>query len=158
MKKRRSTKKVASFALRMAIRGVGAFFYVFGLTLFIPLLLFIQFPNYILTLRFLITLITAITFVSLGFFIVNLGTSSVNKTLFRLSLATLIPVAIATIVSFYSVDAFFATVQLLAPDFEVIRPLVDTYIETTVPRIGFMAYAYVIIGLGMLYASYKVKK
>ncbi|MBD3318475.1 hypothetical protein GF342_01045 [Candidatus Woesearchaeota archaeon] len=149
---------VAQFLFRFALGAVASFFYTLGLTMVIPLFFLVIFPYRDLGIGFVITVLMSVAFVSFAFFIWYGYTRSLKKTLYHLSLATLIPSVIAIILNFYSAEVFFATIQASAAEFETVRPLLESYLEQKVPKITTIIVGYFVIGLGLFVTSFSMKK
>jgi len=151
-------KKTTSWLSATIVNSAASFLYAIGLTLGIPLFLFIVFSPTEITGRFVASAIFAGLVIISAVAILYAWTGSLRETLLRMSYFTLIPAGIAIVLNFYSLEVFYATAETLIADFEIVEPLINSYIEQRVPKLTPLIIGYVVIGITLLITALKMKK
>jgi hypothetical protein len=145
-------KKVKYFVLFEAVRSIARIFYIAGLTALIPLVPLLLSPHELFGAKYAFGIALGLIF--LGFLIVYWFTDSKKVALSALGWMTLVPGMLAVIFSFMGTRRM---ANFLA-GFGKASPLLEGWVETYVPKAWLLAGVYIIIGVGLIYWSEKVRK
>jgi len=145
-------KKVKEFAVLTVIKAIAQLCYFAGLTALIPLLPIFLSPTKLIEINYV--LYGAVALILVGFFIVYFFAGS-KQTAFRtLGYTTLVPGLIAVFTAYTGPRRMVKFMEL----FGDITPVVKFWIETHVPQTWLLAGIYIILGSGLVWISYQVKK
>lgn len=151
-------KRIKRWIKNWAVNWVASLLYIIGLSLVIPLWTLVFSPFRVFNLRVVSTVILAGSLVLAAFTLLKGFYGSRSRAYWHLSLATMVPVVLAIIVSLFPVDYFFGVVGAFVSDASAVRPLVDLYLEAHVPRVRSVLIAYAVVGAALLYKSRQSKK
>lgn len=144
-------KKVASLVIFELVRTIAQVFYFAGLTALIPLMPLLLSPQQLVGAKYAFGF--AFGFILAGFFFVYWFSDS-KKVAFRsLGLMTLIPGLFAVIFSFMGPRRMANFLRI----FGEASPVLESWIESYVPKAWLLAGIYIILGVFLVWVSEKVR-
>ncbi len=141
-------KKKDSVVGGVIVSIVSHIIYILGLSLIIPMLFLYFFPQRLWT---AVSYAKPILYVSVGLVILSMlvlymYNKSIGKTFFSLGLATFVPGSVALLFSVYNKEIIFSYIKKYVVSFELIEPLIDTYLAHALPTVWIVTIVYLIIG------------
>jgi hypothetical protein len=144
-------KRVAGLIIFEIIKIIAQVFYFAGLTALIPLVPLLLSPQQLIGARYAFGV--AFGFIFVGFLVVYWFSAS-KKIAFRsLGLMTLIPGLLAVLFSYIGPRRMAIVLRW----FGEASPLLETWIESYVPKAWLLAGIYIILGTALVWLSEKVK-
>src|SRR3989338_6151020 len=138
------------------VRPVLAIMYTAGLGLLIPYLLVLGLPAEVegRVPSFSLPLLGgAIALIAIAVFATFLLRDSYRQAVRSIALYSFIPGALAGVVFFYGRDTVMRSVAQYGSEVEA---FVSLYLDSKIPQIGYLAAAYVLVGIALLWLSRKV--
>lgn len=151
-KKERIPRKGAEGVLvGLIVRALAGLFYVAGLTVVIPLALFlISPPPDIVAMAYLTAYFTAaVVVVLVSVIIIFWWKKSFGKTLKTLGVMTLIPGIIALLFTMYGKEVVLNWFSSRVPNFIHVEPILMRYVDIAVPKLGWLTFVYIVLGVGL---------
>ncbi len=147
-------KQVSEFVGFQVVAGIAKFFYFAGLTALIPLVPLLFSPQELVEAKFAFGI--ALGSILLGFICIYLFSGKRYIAYRTLGLFTLIPGLLAIIFGFLGprrVAELYRTIEVPFVD-----PLIEKWLQQSVPNAWLLAGIYIIVGVGFIWLSLKVKK
>lgn len=160
-KARELTKKASRF---LFLYFLAKIFYIAGLTGIIPFIVFVTFPSEVknYTGLSLSVLLISLFFLSIGIIAMyRLRDKNPGRLCKGLGKLTLIPGIVALLLFLFSKNNIIDALDMLIPQMqssEYLDMLFSLYIQRVVPSLGFMTFAYLVIGLVLYWYGQRREK
>jgi len=148
----RIKKKVEKAVKFQAVKLIAHFFYFAGLTALIPLVPLLLSPQQLVEAKYAFGI--ALVMIFFGFLLVFWVSHSKKTALRALGMMTLIPGLLAVFFSYTPPGKKAALLRM----FGEATPYLERWIETYVPTAWLLAGMYTIVGVALVWFSYRVKK
>ena len=145
-------KRLAEFVGMQVVAMIARAFYIAGLTALIPLIPMVLSPQEAIGARYAFG--TALGLIVFGFLIVFWFTESKKSALNALGFMTLFPGLLAVVFSFMGPRRMAG----LLSSFGQASPFLEKWAESYVPNAWLLAGVYIIIGVGFIWVSEKVRR
>ncbi len=124
--------------------------YITGLTMLIPFIFFVVFPSDlgVVSSSTPTTLVwTAASMIIISFFVTLAYQKSLGRSLKALGRVTFIPGLIGLVFSMFGRDLLLLYFAGTNPAFVQIKQLIELYIDTAVPRVRYLTFAFFVLGM-----------
>lgn len=146
-----------SLIKHFAVLAFANFLYLTGLAFLVPLSIVFVFLPFVVSGAFATLAVIAGALVTAGAGILYLYTGSRRKTLFILGRTTLIPAVFSIVLSFVNEQLIFSTVAFYVEDFQRVKPILESYLEQSVPHGAYLTVGYVAIGVLLLWLAQRTR-
>ncbi|MBN1644475.1 hypothetical protein JW851_00345 [Candidatus Woesearchaeota archaeon] len=142
-------EKKRSVIVGLLISFIAHFVYIAGLSIMIPLLFFVFFPEHLWTsvVYAKSMIFFAVGLVVISAFVLYIYNNSIGRTFFSLGLATFVPGSLALVFSVYNKEFVFGFIRTYLKQFNLIEPYLDTYLAHSMPRVWALTVSYILIGV-----------
>lgn len=147
--------KKRSFWAGLVIGIIAHIFYISGLSLVVPVLFLLFVPHQLLAAvayaRPILFSSAALVLVSV--IVLYVYNESVGRTFFSLGVATFVPGLIALLFSIYNKEIIFAFIENYIAGFEMIEPVINSYLEHALPTVWIVTAVYLAVGFVFIYVG-----
>lgn len=143
------------------VRHIWGFFFVSGLSIFIPWLASINLPTALETLKVASTqvlLLSAIAMTVIGVIGSYATAKNTGQMLKWMGLYTLIPGLLGVAFSAVNKQVVYARAEHLFPAFDQIKPAVDAYLGHTIPKLFMLTIVFSLIGLYLFWKGWQLSR
>ncbi len=143
------------------IKHVWGFFYVSGLSIFIPFLASINLPTVLETLKVASTqtlLLSAIALTIIGIVGTYATAKNTGQMLRWIGLYTLIPGLLGLAFSVINRQVVYSRAEKLVPAFTELRPVIDAYLEHTIPRLFTLPIVFMLVGTYLFWKGFQLTR
>jgi len=144
-----------SFLGRLLLRFFAHFCYILGLSVIIPLVFLFFLPEKLWTpvVYAKPVFYVAVFLVIFSAVILYFLKGSVGKAFFSLGLMTFIPGTLSLLFSIYNEEIVFGVIKQYVAQFDLVQPLVESYLEHIIPAVWGITVAYLGIGILLLWVG-----
>jgi len=151
-------KSIVDLASGLVVRTIVSIVYELALASLIPLTIVLFTPGFAVNLEFMQNVSAVIGLILVCFIILVWNKGKVYKAWTTLGLMTLLPGILALSFIYISPKTLFRLASQHFANFTKIEPVLESYIQHSLPKVAILMYAYVLIGCILIWLGLHLKK